>query len=159
MIQGYSQAIATSAFFVPVLTEEYCDRNRSHIRNELRMALEKNARLREVHGLNFVFPYALCDGKELIELITELNGLFCASNVPDLVKAFAKFSPLALLENGTDPLGFLKDWPARFFTAKGEPDVLLVLGHSGKESAPRAEDIRNLGISTMEEDLATRYMV
>jgi hypothetical protein len=66
-------------------------------------------------------------------------------------------SAFSLLNEAKGQIGFGKDWPRQFFTDAGEPDILLVLGHSGKEDPPTREDIRNLKICSIEEELAERY--
>lgn len=156
LVNAYSEQIQRANYFVSVLTEEYTYHGRPHIENEVTVALQRDVEMRETHNANFVFLYAPKDGDRLSKRIPGLAGRVFAASVADLARAFLKNSPLAILTQQAFVPDFA-DWPNRFFNTDGSPDILLVLGHSGKESPPSAQEIRNLRISPMEEDLADRY--
>lgn len=146
LIQSYIETLEWSAFFVPVLTNDYCDPRRGHVDNELRYVLERDREVYEMHRARFILPFGPTRREGLLHQVPPtLRGRVVATTAGELVKSFF----LAFSTSATDrsPMGFRSNWPMDFFTQHGEPDVLLVLGHSGKESAPTAVDIRNLGSS------------
>lgn len=158
-IHDYYVQIESSNFFIPVLTSEYCESNRIHIKNELESALirEDHISIKSNGKFKFIFPYGLEDGNEILCKIPRLNGRIFTANVEKLAESMLKSSPFALLYEGDKSFGFEQDWPRRFFTEDGEPDTLLVLGHSGKEKPPKVEDFVNLRSCTIEKELAFRY--
>ena len=150
--------IEKSNFFVPILTPEYSRLTiHTHVDTELTNALDREDDLRRTSSgrFRFIFPYAPTNGDQVISRIPHLRGRIFASNSSSLIDSMIKNSPFALLIE--ESFGFEQNWPNRYFTEEGEPDVLLVLGHSGKENPPTEEEIKNLKICSIEEDLIKRY--
>jgi hypothetical protein len=150
--------IEKANFFVPILTPEYSRLTvHTHVDTELTNALAREDSVRKASRGRFwfVFPYAPKNGDQIIERIPRLRGRIFTDDAKKLAKSMIKNSPFVLLME--EDYSFKKDWPNHFFNEYGEPDVLLVLGHSGKEIPPTEEEIKNLKICAIEEDLVSRY--
>lgn len=158
LIENYLNKLEKCNFFIPVLTTEYVT-SRFHIGQELNKAIKKEEYFSRISDgrFKFIFPYAPKDGQRLIDNISLISELKFYSDVKTLANSMVQNSAFALLNEAQCEIGFEKNWPRSFFDNNGKPDVLLVLGHSGKEDPPSIEDIRNLKICSIEEDLAERY--
>ncbi|MDF7815145.1 hypothetical protein [Hymenobacter sp. YC55] len=158
LIENYLTQLDKCNFFVPIITPEYCEPERYHVKKELAKALKKDEDIYVASGqkFRFIFPYAPHNGWSLIKKISELAELIVTASVADLANAMIKNSPFILLNQDSEKFSF-EDWPRKFFNLDGEPDILLVLGHSGKEDPPKVTDILNLKNCLIEEDLIERY--